>query len=53
LGSREPYDPEAYVERVQSAEDSGAEYYLTTFLRGEGFIDSMRGFAEEVMPSFK
>lgn len=53
MGTREPYDPEDYAERVQSAADSGAEYYLTTFLRGEGFIDSMRGFAEEVMPSFK
>lgn len=48
-----PYDPRAHSNQVETAVKTGASYYLSSFLRNEQFIDSMRRFASEVMPSFK
>jgi len=52
MGAREPYDPRAYSGKVEAAREVGAGYFLTAFPRN-AFIDSMRRFSEEVMPSYK
>ena len=52
MGAREPYDPRGYLGKVEAAREVGAGYFLTAFPRN-AFIDSMRRFAEEVMPSYK
>jgi len=52
MGAREPYDSKTYSKKVEVASETGASYYLTTF-RSDGIIDSIRRFAEDVMPSFK
>jgi len=52
MGAREPYDPKGYSGKVEAAKEVGAGYFLTAFPRN-AFIDSMRRFAEEVMPSYK
>jgi alkanesulfonate monooxygenase SsuD/methylene tetrahydromethanopterin reductase-like flavin-dependent oxidoreductase (luciferase family) len=49
-GSR--YTPESYAERVESAIELGAKYLITYFPRDEKYLDYMRSFAGEVMPSF-
>lgn len=53
IGSRDPHDPREYSKMVEAAKEMGATYFLTSFPRDEETIDSMRGFAKEVMPSFK
>jgi alkanesulfonate monooxygenase SsuD/methylene tetrahydromethanopterin reductase-like flavin-dependent oxidoreductase (luciferase family) len=52
MGSRTPYDSMEYIKRVETAVETGANYFLTAFPRTE-FIDAMRSFSKEVMPSFK
>jgi len=52
MGAREPYETDGYSKRIEAAIESGAKYYLTAFPRNE-LVDSMRRFAEEVMPSYR
>jgi len=52
MGSRGPYDSEEYAKKIDAAVESGASYYNTAFPR-ESLIESMRRFAEDVMPSYK
>jgi alkanesulfonate monooxygenase SsuD/methylene tetrahydromethanopterin reductase-like flavin-dependent oxidoreductase (luciferase family) len=52
MGARGPYDSEEYAKRVENAIESGASYYNAAFPRGS-LIESMRRFAEDVMPSYK
>ena len=47
------YEPKEYFSNVESAVKSGATYYLTPFPATEDFMESMRKFAREIMPSFK
>ncbi|MGD8544756.1 MAG: LLM class flavin-dependent oxidoreductase [Candidatus Bathyarchaeota archaeon] len=53
LGSWKPYDSRDYIKEIKTAEERGAEYFLTSFTRSEEIIGSMRRFAKEVLPSFK
>ena len=46
------YTPEAYAKQIESSIESDAKYLVTYFLRDENYIDNMRNFAREVMPSF-
>jgi len=52
MGARSPYDSGEYTRKIEAAIESGAEYYNTTFPR-DSLVESMRLFAEEVMPSYK
>jgi alkanesulfonate monooxygenase SsuD/methylene tetrahydromethanopterin reductase-like flavin-dependent oxidoreductase (luciferase family) len=52
MGGRGPYDSKDYAARVEAASRWGAGYYSTAFPR-DSHIDSMRRFAEDVMPSYK
>jgi alkanesulfonate monooxygenase SsuD/methylene tetrahydromethanopterin reductase-like flavin-dependent oxidoreductase (luciferase family) len=47
-----PYNSDEYHQLVERAEKSDATYYNTAFPR-DTFIESMKEFAKEVMPSFK
>lgn len=53
VGSREPYDPKEYCRKVEAAVEKGATYSLVSFPRNDEIVDSMRRFAEEVVPSFR
>jgi hypothetical protein len=53
MGSRGPYDLNRYSERVDSAVEFGASYFLTSFPRTNTFIESMRRFSKDVMPSYR
>ena len=52
MGARGPYDPKEYASKVEGAIDWGASYYTTAFPR-DSLIESMRRFAEDVMPSYR
>jgi alkanesulfonate monooxygenase SsuD/methylene tetrahydromethanopterin reductase-like flavin-dependent oxidoreductase (luciferase family) len=52
MGARGRYDLEEYAAEVEAAAESGASYYNTAFPR-DSLIESMRLFAEDVMPSYK
>ena len=52
MGSRSPYDLKDYSQRVEEAIEEGANYYLTALPRNT-YIESMRRFAKEIIPSFK
>jgi alkanesulfonate monooxygenase SsuD/methylene tetrahydromethanopterin reductase-like flavin-dependent oxidoreductase (luciferase family) len=51
MGSRSPYDSNAELKKVEAAVDTGASYFLTAFPQTE-YLDAMRSFSSEVMPSF-
>ena len=51
MGSRSPYDSTAELKKVEAAVDTGASYFLTAFPQTE-YLDAMRSFSSEVMPSF-
>jgi alkanesulfonate monooxygenase SsuD/methylene tetrahydromethanopterin reductase-like flavin-dependent oxidoreductase (luciferase family) len=40
------------ITKVEDALKNGASYYLASFPRGDGYISSMKKFADEVIPSF-
>ncbi len=48
-----PYNLRECFNKVEAAIEIGASYYLASFPRNEKFIDSMRSYAREIMPSFK
>jgi alkanesulfonate monooxygenase SsuD/methylene tetrahydromethanopterin reductase-like flavin-dependent oxidoreductase (luciferase family) len=52
MGARTPYNYSEYSRKIESAIESGASYYNTTFPRNQ-FIESMKSFAEEILPSYK
>lgn len=52
MGVRDPYDPRQYEAKVEAAAEWGAGYYNAAFSR-DSLIESMRRFAEDVMPSYK
>jgi alkanesulfonate monooxygenase SsuD/methylene tetrahydromethanopterin reductase-like flavin-dependent oxidoreductase (luciferase family) len=52
MGLMGPYSIDDHARKVETAVDSGVEYYSTAFPR-HALIESMRRFTEEVMPSFK
>jgi alkanesulfonate monooxygenase SsuD/methylene tetrahydromethanopterin reductase-like flavin-dependent oxidoreductase (luciferase family) len=52
MGSMSPYDLKEYSQRVEKAREEGASYYLTALPRN-AYIESMRRFAKEIIPSFK
>ena len=52
MGSRSPYDIKEYSQRIEKAREEGASYYLTALPRN-AYIESMKRFAKEIIPSFK
>ncbi|MEE9509237.1 MAG: LLM class flavin-dependent oxidoreductase [Candidatus Bathyarchaeia archaeon] len=52
MGSRSPYDLKESSQKVEKAREEGASYYLTALPRN-AYIESMRRFAKEIIPSFK
>ncbi|MCW4033098.1 MAG: LLM class flavin-dependent oxidoreductase [Candidatus Bathyarchaeota archaeon] len=53
LGEMRPIDIEEYFAKVEKALDSGADYFLASFQRSEELLDTIRKFAEDIIPSFK
>ncbi len=51
MGSRGPYDAGESSGKVEAAIEGGAGIYMASFPR-ENLLDSMRRFADEVMPSY-
>ncbi len=51
MGSRGPYDAGELSRKVEAAVEGGASIYMASFPR-ENLLDSMRRFADEVMPSY-
>jgi alkanesulfonate monooxygenase SsuD/methylene tetrahydromethanopterin reductase-like flavin-dependent oxidoreductase (luciferase family) len=51
MGSRGPYEANGVAKKVEAAVEGGASIYMASFPR-ENLLDSMRRFAEEVMPSY-
>ncbi len=52
MGARTPYDYSDYSRKIELAIEKGASYYNTTFPRGS-LMESMKSFAEEILPSYK
>jgi alkanesulfonate monooxygenase SsuD/methylene tetrahydromethanopterin reductase-like flavin-dependent oxidoreductase (luciferase family) len=46
------YTPEKYKKSIESAIEQNATYLATYFPRDENYLEYMRNFAKEVMPSF-
>jgi alkanesulfonate monooxygenase SsuD/methylene tetrahydromethanopterin reductase-like flavin-dependent oxidoreductase (luciferase family) len=46
------YSPENYVKKIESAIELDAKYLVTYFPRDEKYLENMRNFATDVMPSF-
>ncbi|MFW9822168.1 MAG: LLM class flavin-dependent oxidoreductase [Candidatus Thorarchaeota archaeon] len=51
-GSMGPAEIEQYPPKIEEAIKSGAGYYLVSFQRNPEIIDTIKKFAEEIMPSF-
>ncbi len=52
-GEMRPPDVEEYRTKVEQAVDSGAGYFLASFQRGTKMTDTIKQFAEEIIPSFR
>lgn len=52
MGSMSPYNLKEHSQRVEEATEVGANYYLTALPRN-AYVESMRKFAKEIIPSFK
>jgi alkanesulfonate monooxygenase len=52
MGSMSPYDLKEYSQRVEEATELGVSYYLTALPRN-AYVESMKRFAKEIIPSFK
>jgi alkanesulfonate monooxygenase SsuD/methylene tetrahydromethanopterin reductase-like flavin-dependent oxidoreductase (luciferase family) len=46
------YSPEIYSEKIEAAVELDAKYLVTYFPRDHKYLDYVRSFASEVMPSF-
>jgi len=53
MGAMSRVDLVDYPRRIEAALEDRAEYYMVAFPMGKGYLDSMRKFACEVMPSYK
>jgi alkanesulfonate monooxygenase SsuD/methylene tetrahydromethanopterin reductase-like flavin-dependent oxidoreductase (luciferase family) len=51
MGSRSPYNLKEYSQRVEEAVEGGSSYFLTALPRNS-YIESMKKFAKEIIPSF-
>jgi hypothetical protein len=49
---RNQYDQNQYAEDIESAIEKGARFLVTYFPRDKNYIECMKNFAEEIMPSF-
>ncbi|MHA2289691.1 MAG: LLM class flavin-dependent oxidoreductase [Promethearchaeota archaeon] len=52
-GEMMPTDIGEYPSKVEQAADSGASYFLVSFPRTPSLADTIKKFAEEIIPSFK
>jgi alkanesulfonate monooxygenase SsuD/methylene tetrahydromethanopterin reductase-like flavin-dependent oxidoreductase (luciferase family) len=52
-GEMMPTDIGEYPSKVEQAADSGASYFLVSFQRTPNLTDTIKKFAEEIIPSFK
>ena len=52
-GEMAPSDIEEYLTKVEKAADSGAGYFLASFQRTKKLTDTIKRFAEEIIPSFR
>ena len=52
MSSREPYTIDTYTEKVESALKLGATYMLLDFPNDENYYDSLRKFAEDIIPQY-
>jgi len=48
-----PFDQKEYSRRVEEAVQAGESYFQTSFPLNRSLVDSVRRFAEEIIPSFK
>lgn len=51
--SEVPYSQKEYSRRVEEAIETGSSYFQTSFPRNESLVNSIRKFAQEIIPSFK
>lgn len=49
---RSQYDSKKYSEDIDAAIELGASYLITYFPAGEHYLDHLKNFAKEVMPSY-
>jgi alkanesulfonate monooxygenase SsuD/methylene tetrahydromethanopterin reductase-like flavin-dependent oxidoreductase (luciferase family) len=52
MGAMRSKDSDGHIASIEAAVENGAEYYMVAFQRGEDYIDSMKKFATEIIPSF-
>ena len=52
-GEMMPTDIGEYLTKVEKAVDSGAGYFLASFQRTTKFSETVKKFAEEIIPSFR
>jgi len=50
---RNQYDPKNYADDIESAIGMGAKVLVTYFPRDDDYIENMRNFAKEIMPSYR
>lgn len=50
---RNQYDPKNYSDDIEAAIGLGAKYLITSFPRDRDYLEYMKNFAVEVMPSYK
>jgi hypothetical protein len=50
--SARAHSPKIYPKKIEEAIESDAKYLITYFPREHKYLDYMRNFASEVMPSF-
>lgn len=51
--SKSPFDAKEYSKRIDSAIEAGMSYFLVSFPRNESFLESIKGFGREVIPSYR
>lgn len=52
-GSMEPTEVENYPPKIEQAINSGVDYFLISFQRTPEVTDTLKKFAEEIIPSFR
>ncbi|MHA2007750.1 MAG: LLM class flavin-dependent oxidoreductase [Promethearchaeota archaeon] len=53
VGEMRPLDIGEYAAKVEKAADSGAGYFLASFQRTPELTDTIKKFAEEIIPSYR
>jgi len=46
------YDPKLYANRIELARQRGCDYFVVPFRRDQKFLNSMKDFGKNVLPSF-